>query len=64
MPLAAELREPELIELCLLVGHYEMLAMTLNSLGVEAEPGALASLDADTAGTAGRLAAALTRARR
>jgi alkylhydroperoxidase family enzyme len=24
----------ELIELCMLVGHYEMLAMTLNSLGV------------------------------
>jgi alkylhydroperoxidase family enzyme len=62
--LAAELREPELIELCMLVGQYEMLAMTLNSLGVEAEPGALARLDAATAGTAGRLAAALTRARR
>ncbi len=25
----------EIIEVCLLVGHYEMLAMTLNSLGVE-----------------------------
>ncbi len=25
----------ELIELCMLVGHYEMLAMTLNSLAVE-----------------------------
>ena len=25
----------ELIELCMLVGHYEMLAMTLNALGVE-----------------------------
>ncbi len=35
----AELRplysDAELIELCLLVGHYEMLAMTLNSLEVE-----------------------------
>jgi alkylhydroperoxidase family enzyme len=62
--LTAELREPELIELCMLVGHYEMLAMTLNSLGVEAEPGALARLDAGTAGIAGRLAAELTRARR
>jgi AhpD family alkylhydroperoxidase len=35
----AELRpllaDHELIELCLLVGHYEMLAMTLNSLQVE-----------------------------
>jgi len=29
------LSEAELIELCMLVGHYEMLAMTLNSLGVE-----------------------------
>jgi hypothetical protein len=26
-----------LIELCMLIGHYEMLAMTLNSLGVEPE---------------------------
>jgi alkylhydroperoxidase family enzyme len=35
----AELRplysDRELIELCMLVGHYEMLAMTLNSLGVQ-----------------------------
>lgn len=39
--LAAHLREHELIELCLLVGHYEMLAMTLNSLRVQedAPPG-------------------------
>ena len=29
------LDEVRLIELCMLVGHYEMLAMTLNSLGVE-----------------------------
>jgi len=29
------LSDEELIELCLLVGHYEMLAMTLNSLEVE-----------------------------
>ena len=27
--------EPQLIELCLLAGHYEMLAGTLNSLGVQ-----------------------------
>lgn len=33
--LAAEFDEPELIELCMLVGHYEMLAMTLNSLRVQ-----------------------------
>ena len=35
----AELRrhldEPLLIELCMLIGHYEMLAMTINSLGIE-----------------------------
>lgn len=38
--LRAQYDERELIELCLLVGHYEMLAMTLLSLGVEpdAEP--------------------------
>jgi alkylhydroperoxidase family enzyme len=28
------LSDEQLIELCMLVGHYEMLAMTLNSLGV------------------------------
>jgi hypothetical protein len=33
-----------MIELCFLVGHYEMLAMTLNSLGVEPDPSALANL--------------------
>ena len=27
-----------LIEICMLVGHYEMIAMTLNSLGVQPEP--------------------------
>lgn len=32
--LSAELSEAQLIELCLLVGHYEMLAMTLISLRV------------------------------
>jgi alkylhydroperoxidase family enzyme len=42
--LATELRDTELIELCFLVGHYEMLAMTLNSLGVEPEPAALRHL--------------------
>jgi alkylhydroperoxidase family enzyme len=36
-PLRAELSDVELIELCMLVGHYEMLAMTLNSLGVQPE---------------------------
>jgi alkylhydroperoxidase family enzyme len=33
--LSAELSELERMELCLLVGHYEMLAMTLNALRVE-----------------------------
>jgi AhpD family alkylhydroperoxidase len=33
--LSAELEELDRIELCLLVGHYEMLAMTLNALRVE-----------------------------
>jgi len=30
-----ELDERGAIELCLLVGHYEMLAMTLNALNVQ-----------------------------
>jgi alkylhydroperoxidase family enzyme len=29
------LDEKDLIELCLLVGHYEMLAMTINTLGIQ-----------------------------
>lgn len=39
--LTTELAERELIELCLLIGHYEMLAMTLNALRVQpdAAPG-------------------------
>ena len=36
--LAAELDERLLIELCLLIGHYEMLAMTLNTLRVQPDP--------------------------
>lgn len=36
--LRRHLDERELIELCMLVGHYEMLAMTLSSLGVEPDP--------------------------
>lgn len=30
--------DAKLIELCLLVGHYEMLAMTINSLRIETDP--------------------------
>jgi alkylhydroperoxidase family enzyme len=33
--LASHLDEVRLIELCMLIGHYEMLAMTLNTLEVE-----------------------------
>ena len=35
--LRALMSDAELIELCMLVGHYEMLAMTLNSLRVRAD---------------------------
>jgi alkylhydroperoxidase family enzyme len=33
--LSARMSEIELIELCMLTGHYEMLAMTLNALRVQ-----------------------------
>jgi alkylhydroperoxidase family enzyme len=36
--LAREFDEVDLIELCLLTGHYAMLAMTLNSLRVQPDP--------------------------
>jgi AhpD family alkylhydroperoxidase len=36
--LAEQLDQVRLIELCMLIGHYEMLAMTLNSLRVQPEP--------------------------
>jgi alkylhydroperoxidase family enzyme len=36
--LRPRLTDEELIELCLLVGHYEMLAMTLNALAVQPDP--------------------------
>ena len=49
----------ELMELCMLVGHYEMLAMTLNSLGVQPEPGILDSLDVGARATAEQLRGAL-----
>jgi AhpD family alkylhydroperoxidase len=35
LTLRAQLDEREIIELCMLVGHYEMLAMTLNALKVQ-----------------------------
>ena len=56
--LAAELDERQLIELCFLVGHYEMLAMVVNSLGVEPEQGVRRRLDSAASATADRLEAA------
>lgn len=35
--LAAQLDDIRLIELCMLIGHYEMLAMTLNTIEVQPE---------------------------
>jgi alkylhydroperoxidase family enzyme len=61
--LAGVLDERQLIELCFLVGHYEMLAMTLNSLGVEPEATALGRLEGPTADAARRLAGRLLAAR-
>ncbi|UTI65373.1 carboxymuconolactone decarboxylase family protein [Paraconexibacter antarcticus] len=51
--LAAELGERELIELPLLIGHYEMLAMTLNALQVQP--------DREATGPPSRVARALQR---
>jgi alkylhydroperoxidase family enzyme len=53
--LTAELTDRQLLELCLLVGHYEMLAMTLNTLGVEPEAAVLARLTGPAAEAADRL---------
>jgi AhpD family alkylhydroperoxidase len=36
--LTPEWSDTELIELCLLTGHYIMLAMTINSLGIQLDP--------------------------
>jgi alkylhydroperoxidase family enzyme len=47
--LAAMLEERQLIELCMLIGHYEMLAMTLNSLRVQPD-----GIDAGKQADAGR----------
>jgi alkylhydroperoxidase family enzyme len=48
--------DAELIELCMLVGHYEMLAMTLNALAVQPDP--------EPAGPPSRLTRAIGRRRR
>jgi AhpD family alkylhydroperoxidase len=52
--LTDHLDEPDLIELCMLVGHYEMLAMTLNTLRVQPD-----EIDEDTVPRILRLAEAL-----
>ena len=44
--LAGRYDDAQLIELPMLVGHYHMVAYTLNSLGVQLEPG-LESLGAE-----------------
>ena len=62
--LADELGERELLELCFVVGHYEMLAMALNSLGVEPEPTTLDRLDAETAAASDALRQTLATRRR
>jgi alkylhydroperoxidase family enzyme len=61
--LVEELDERQLIELPLLVGHYEMLAMALNSLGVEPEPATLHRLDEPAAQVAEELRGSLARRR-
>jgi 4-carboxymuconolactone decarboxylase len=37
--LSGELDEPQLIELCVLVGQYHLVAFMLNAVGVQPEPG-------------------------
>lgn len=44
--LAAELTENQLVEFCMLVGHYLMVAMTINTCGLELEPEYLDALPA------------------
>lgn len=61
--LSEQLTTQERIEVCFVVGHYQMLAMALNSLGVEPEPTALAQLDATSAALASRLPERLLSAR-
>jgi alkylhydroperoxidase family enzyme len=62
--LGTELNDRQVIELCLLVGHYEMLAMTLNSLGVQPEASALRRLRGAAAEASEALRRRLSDARR
>ena len=48
------LSDRQIVELCLLVGHYEMLAMLLNTRDTQPEPGAVAYLQEVTAFPASR----------
>jgi len=61
--LSEHLTVEQCLELCFVVGHYEMLAMTLNTLGVEPELSAVGKLDPESALLAGRLADHLRTAR-
>lgn len=61
--LAQALSTEECIELCFLVGHYEMVAVTLNSLGVSPEDEALEQLDPPSAAVAQTLRRRLLGAR-
>jgi len=38
---AAHLSPEQMLELCMLTGHYEMVAMTLNSAGIQVEDGVI-----------------------
>ena len=59
--LAGQMSDRELIELCFVVGHYEMLASTLNSLGTEPEPAALQAIGGRAAEHAQSLRSRLAR---
>ena len=61
--LSALLSTEERNEMCFVIGHYEMLAMTLNSLGVEPEDSARRQLDPTAAALAARLAERLQQSR-
>lgn len=61
--LAAELTPEECIELCFVVGHYEMLAMALNLLGVRAEDEARRRLGPGSAVAGEQLRETLSRLR-
>jgi alkylhydroperoxidase family enzyme len=61
--LSQHLTFEQCMELCFVVGHYEMLAMALNSLGVKPESSAVRKLDPVSTSLAARLADRLRSAR-